>query len=134
MDRRNVLKSVGGTVLMPSISVPPTDSVPFDYLDSLFASNYSVEKTPNGVLGKTYSAEWEAENRDYNMEYRVFSESENKVDVRVNAVDFCFEHYYWNPSEHLDAFNLLETGRKNGLEDLLTVMKHLNLDSVEVRI
>jgi hypothetical protein len=136
MKRRNILKSVGSTTLLPTISVPTTtDSVPFDYLDSLFSDDYTVEKIQDGILGKQYTAVWEEQNRQYHMEYRVFSEAENKVDIRVNAVDDCiFEHYYWNPSEHLDAYNLLETGRRNRLEDLLTVLDCLKLDSVEVRI
>lgn len=135
MKRRNALKSVGGTVLLPTISVlDKTDSVPFEYLDSLFASDYSIKKDRDGVLGKEYSAEWEEENRAYNMEYRVFSEAENKIDVRINDVDYCFLHYYCNPTRHRDAYNLLETGRNNELEDLLTVIDHLDLNSVEVRI
>jgi hypothetical protein len=135
MKRRNALKSVGGTVLLPTISVlDTTDSVPFDYLDSIFSDDYTIEKIQDGVLGKQYTAAWEEKNRQYHLEYRVFSDAENKIDVRINDVDYCFHHYYWNPSEHLDAYNLLETGRRNSVEDLVTVMELLEIDNLEVRI
>lgn len=136
MNRRLVLKSVGSASLLPTIPVLDiSESVNYEYLDSLFSSNYTIGKTPDGKLGKTYSATYKEAKNKYTVQYRAYSQSDNVVDVYDNSVAGCiYKHYRYLPQNPYEAFTLLEIGRKQGLESLISALDRLETVEKEVTI
>jgi hypothetical protein len=133
MKRRNLLKSVGSVPLLPTLSVPTvSDSVNYEYLDSLFSSEYMIGKNPNGTLGKTYSATYEDAKQQYTIQYRVYSDQQSVVDVYDNTETACiYKHYRYTPQNHYEAWTLAEIGRKQGLEPIKSALSKLDLNYEE---
>lgn len=130
MNRRSYLKSVAGTPLIPTISVPDvSESVDFEYLDSLFADEYNTTKNPDSPIGIVYSAQWSStKNKRYSVQYRAFSEND-VYDSIVDVYDFTdgFESYGYIPQNHYEAWTLCEIGRKQGLDAILSALDRLDL-------
>lgn len=132
MNRRKYLKSVFGTLLLPTVSIPKsTEELDFEYLDSLFSEDYIIDKNMDSPLGEVYTAYWSAsENKRYSVQYRVFSDN-SRYDSRADVYDYSegFESYTYIPQNHVEALTLTEIGRKQGLDDLLTTLDRLNLEN-----
>jgi len=127
MNRREYLEAVAGMPLLPTVSISDvSDSVNYTYLDSLFDSEYIIGKNPSGSLGKTYASTYEESN--YTVQYRAYSNHQNVVDVYDYSVPGCtLEVYRYIPENHYEAWTLTEIGRKQDLDDILSVLEKLEL-------
>ena len=129
MNRRDVIKSVGSVPIVPSVSIPDvSESVNYTYLDSLFDSEYRTVKNANGVLGKTYTANYREAKEKYEIQYRAYSEDRNVVVLYDNTESGCvYKQYTYYPQIPYEAWTLTEIGRKQGLEAMKSALSKLEL-------
>jgi hypothetical protein len=130
MNRRKVLKSTVGMSLLPTILVPDVgDSLNYEYLDSLFQSDYKTEKNFVGTLGRTYTAKFVHCRNEFTIKYNAYSFRTDTVDIYDNTVEYAFKHYLYVPQNSYEAWTLCEIARNQGLDDLITTLDRLNLET-----
>lgn len=131
MNRRNYLKSVGSTTLLPTISVPEflNGDIPYRYLERLF-SDYTIERFEESCHGECFSADWytNIDTDDYFLiQYRVFSEHDSIFTVQYYE-DGNPKNIRVDGLRHRKAYEFAEIGRNRGLEALLSILDELEED------
>jgi hypothetical protein len=129
MNRRNYLKSVGSTTLLPTISVPDflNGDIPYRYLERLF-SDYTIEQFEESCHGECFSADWytDIDTEDYYLiQYRVFENHDSIFTVQYYDKDGNPKNIRVDGLRHKKAHEFAEIGRRQGCESLLSVLDEL---------
>lgn len=130
MNRRDVLKTVGSTVLLPTISVPSASSTTSEFhLAEIFGRyNYGVYDTPAGqcfaaeIIGSNFSIQYRVFPFEDKTEFKFAQDFENNIAIRRE----------YQPQNHVEAFTLFRICENQGLDELRSALECMEIKQEQV--
>lgn len=124
MNRRQIIKSVAGTPVLPTLPTSDfTTELYFEYVDWLFRDYTSIR-----TLSDSYSVTEAAESRgrSYIVSY---SSRPNDRELHVWYTTDDFVRYKYTPQSDYEAYQLYELTRNQGLDAVISEIKQRGLKS-----